>query len=1121
MGINCHIAELERRYGSKDLAVVTTKQKLLSLQLRGAGYEKVQALVQAVRTARTTLRAHGAEDQLFGDYSTIGLLVAKLPAAVQDRWDFHAAALQTEDTPQGRGEAFCRWLEVEGGAATSARLRNLACDQQQGPRIPGGETGVRCGRCHKTGHSRAECPSSAVPEVTLAGNAHAAAAEVSGGRPKGGGGPAARDAGHIPREDWAVKLKTEDGCTELVRRLIQQGADCPVCKLVHWFKRKVPWGETDWPSNRMESCPAFKAKTAPQRAKLLEDLGGCILCTSWAHPRNLCNFKEPKNPGPGARTIKCQEKSGTGVCGKEHHRLLHGSDTSHASVNAARLQPRLAGDPRPDIFRGQPGGLLAAGAAGAVFEILEAPIHSQEGRKEQGVVFADPGSNMNFITHDLAGRLQLQGTKTNIYLKVVDSEYQAKEVKIYQLGVEDGAKKVHWMEAVGVSSITDAVPLVKEETIKEVFPEIKKEALQRPVGPVDLLLSMTERELHSGGGRIVGKLRLAETILGCGQVLTGVVPGQAGAREGEEVSAECRCLQGAVPYQPARGQAFRISGLVRATEALLGGGELDARVPPLCGACRGCKDCRFRRERCTEDQRAVLQQVEEEMVLEEGKLTASYPWKTAVMKMRSNRQQVVKIQEKIEARNIKTGNQEEYIKEMEKAFDEGTVSELSEEEMDSYNGPVNYNNHFEVLKEGSTSTKLRIVSNSAQKNARSGLSLNDCMKTGPDEMALLAEVLLHFRTVLKAAILDLTKAYQSIRMRKMELHLRRFLWRRSPEEPWKDCGYTRATFGDKAAALLLEVGKRRAAQEGEHIDPMAAEQIRDKLYVDDGFAGGSEEDVRRMVGDLKEDGGYDGTVSRILETCGLKVKFMAVTGDDTPGAADPLNGKILGLEYKLAEDKFTFGISMKFNLRGKFRQKQAVELDTRELERIRLGQRIFTRREALSFVAGNFDPLGYLSPVLLTGRLLLRGLYGQQAITWDSDLPGEEKSEWVGWLQDLEKETAITMNRTVRPKEALGEPRLAGFSDASNEAMCAVVYNIWDTPEGPDPRLLLAKVRVTPVSGLSVPRAELQAMVMLTRIFITAAKASAAKISTVTLTTDTLPGCSKTIRCRTESLLCQ
>ena len=88
-----------------------------------------------------------------------------------------------------------------------------------------------------------------------------------------------------------------------------------------------------------------------------------------------------------------------------------------------------------------------------------------------------------------------------------------------------------------------------------------------------------------GGGRTVGKLRLAETILGCGQVLTGVVPEQEGIRVGEKVSAECRCLQGAASSQPAQGESFRISGLVKAAKALLGVEEQDTRMPPLCGAC--------------------------------------------------------------------------------------------------------------------------------------------------------------------------------------------------------------------------------------------------------------------------------------------------------------------------------------------------------------------------------------------------------------------------------------------------------------------------------------------------------------------------------------------------------
>ena len=124
---------MERRYGSKDLAVVMMKQKLLSLQLKGATYKRVKALLQAVRTARTTLRVQYAEDQLFADYSIIGLLVAKLPVTVQDRWDFQAAAQRIEG-PHEKGEAFCKWLEDEGRVATQDRVRNLACDRQEGPR---------------------------------------------------------------------------------------------------------------------------------------------------------------------------------------------------------------------------------------------------------------------------------------------------------------------------------------------------------------------------------------------------------------------------------------------------------------------------------------------------------------------------------------------------------------------------------------------------------------------------------------------------------------------------------------------------------------------------------------------------------------------------------------------------------------------------------------------------------------------------------------------------------------------------------------------------------------------------------------------------------------------------
>ena len=51
------------------------------------------------------------------------------------------------------------------------------------------------------------------------------------------------------------------------------------------------------------------------------------------------------------------------------------------------------------------GSLLTEGTTGAIFEIVEAPVVSVEGRKIQSIMFADPGSNMNFLTHELAYQL--------------------------------------------------------------------------------------------------------------------------------------------------------------------------------------------------------------------------------------------------------------------------------------------------------------------------------------------------------------------------------------------------------------------------------------------------------------------------------------------------------------------------------------------------------------------------------------------------------------------------------------------------------------------------------------------------------------------------------------------
>ena len=89
------------------------------------------------------------------------------------------------------------------------------------------------------------------------------------------------------------------------------------------------------------------------------------------------------------------------------------------------------------------GSLLTDGTKGTIFEIMEAPVVSVEGRKIQSIVFIDPLSNMNFITCKMGYKFQLEGAWIKIYMKRVNEEYTEREVKLYRLGVEDAKKQIN------------------------------------------------------------------------------------------------------------------------------------------------------------------------------------------------------------------------------------------------------------------------------------------------------------------------------------------------------------------------------------------------------------------------------------------------------------------------------------------------------------------------------------------------------------------------------------------------------------------------------------------------------------------------------------------------------
>ena len=166
--------------------------------------------------------------------------------------------------------------------------------------------------------------------------------------------------------------------------------------------------------------------------------------------------------------------------------------------------------------------------------------------------------------------------------------------------------------------------------------------------------------------------------------------------------------------------------------------------------------------------------VEKEMKVDSitGKITAGYPWKNCVNRMVDNRRQAQRVQESMEKHMIDAGTHADYVKEMNKSVAEGKVRRLTKMEMESWHGPLHYITTFAVVKPESMSTKTRVVANSAMRNARARLSLNQCMWPGPNALTDLLDCLIFWRAVQVALMTDLKKAYQSIYTGEMELHLR-------------------------------------------------------------------------------------------------------------------------------------------------------------------------------------------------------------------------------------------------------------------------------------------------------------------------------------------------------------
>ncbi|XP_011858553.1 PREDICTED: uncharacterized protein LOC105556088 [Vollenhovia emeryi] len=379
-------------------------------------------------------------------------------------------------------------------------------------------------------------------------------------------------------------------------------------------------------------------------------------------------------------------------------------------------------------------------------------------------------------------------------------------------------------------------------------------------------------------------------------------------------------------------------------------------------------------------------------------------------------------------------------------------------------GRVCYLPHHGVMKESSSTTKLRVVFNgSAAIPGAKGDSLNKRLLVGPNLLPPLADVLLRWRCHRYVVAADIEKMYRQIWVHPLDRDLQRIVWRVDTGEI-SDFRLNTVTYGLACAPYLAIRTLRQLADDESGKYPIGASVLRRDTYVDDVLTGAdTREKVRQIIAQTRElckAGGF--LLKKWVSNQEMLLKDIAVDDLALPGVRAWLphaSHSTLGLQWHPTKDSFSFDIRM-------------------------TASGPVTKRSVLSQSAQLFDPLGWFAPVVVRAKIFIQSTW-LQGLDWDSPLPTSSCSTWRDFLDELPELAVIRVSRWLQWTSDSESAEIHGFADASERAYAAAIY-LRVRRGGGDwtANLVLAKTKVAPLKQISLPRLELCAATLLTRLAI-------------------------------------
>ena len=139
-----------------------------------------------------------------------------------------------------------------------------------------------------------------------------------------------------------------------------------------------------------------------------------------------------------------------------------------------------------------------------------------------------------------------------------------------------------------------------------------------------------------------------------------------------------------------------------------------------------------------------------------------------------------------------------------------------------------------------------------------------------------------------------------------------------------------------------------------------------------------------------------------------------------------------------------------------------------------------TKRVMLRAIASVFDPMGVLSPIVVTLKILFQDVC-KISKDWDEVLNPSQQQRWNEILDECKCFKGLQIRRFfgMQPESI---SILIGFSDASENAYAACIYIVSEDQGEIRSSLVVSKTRVAPLKTQTIPRLELLASFILSRL---------------------------------------